>query len=162
MHWILSINFTSVHATSLCPWQIHTIHKKTITYFKVFLFLTEHFLSSKCTSKELKSYNSLSGKISRRYKPCIFSHIIIESNFSYFYFFFFPFHLKKSISLGNIYTSRLAKSYISKEYSEQIWSSQCLPFICKTECELNKKHCLHKELANHPNPEKFKVLPIVS
>lgn len=91
MHWIISINFTSVHDALLCPWQIQTIYIKTIAYLKIFLFLTEHFLSSTARAQAKNwNHNPLSGKTSLHgYMPCVFSHTVVESNFLSLCFFFY-------------------------------------------------------------------------
>lgn len=91
MHWIISINFTSVHDALLCPWQIQTIYIKTIAYLKIFLFLTEHFLSSTARAQAKNwNHNALSDKTSLHgYMPCVFSHTVVESNFLSFCFFYY-------------------------------------------------------------------------
>lgn len=145
---------------------LHYVHDKYIQFIKWQSHISKYFCSSQniflVASAQAKNWNHIIFKW-QNFK--VLQAMYFQSHHyrkQFFIFLFFSFHLKKSISLGNSYTWRLAKPYINKEYSEQIWSSQCLPFTCKTECELNKKHYLHKELPNYPNPEKFKVLPIVS
>lgn len=83
----------------------------------------------------------------------VLSHAIVKSNFSYFCL------SKNNLSLGKIYTWRLIKLSITKDYSEQIWSNVFALFVKHVNWIRNT--VLHKESANHPNSEKFKVLPIV-